>query len=177
MLKRYICILIFILSNKLIVAQTTSLGMEYGWDMLLFDRGHTLGMNVNLTVNYSFNDFIEMEYRPGFSFASNFSGFGFGMYLKIFPVEIPIYIIGGLKFHSNIGSSGNGTGVRDDLYYLPTLGAGYKIKIQKTFISCEVLYQKPYPNGLTWFYSLDRYYYADDFNGVIGFNFGFSWEI
>jgi hypothetical protein len=177
MRNKYLYTIFFILSSKLILAQSASFGIENGWDVLIFDNGHTLGLNVNLIFNYSFNELFETEIRSGFSFGSNFSGFGFGAYLKIFPIEIPIYLLGGIKLHSNIGMSGNGTGVRDDLYYLPTLGLGYRIKVRKTSICCEILYQKPYPNGLTWFNSLGRYYYADDFNSVIGFNFIFSWEI
>jgi hypothetical protein len=159
------------------MSQTTSLGIGNGVDILIFDEGFEAGLNLNLSINYAINQLLEIEFRPGVSIASNFIGFYFGGYLKIFPIEVPVYLIVGLKLHSNIGESRNGVGVRDELYYLPAIGLGYKIRAQKTLVIFELLYQKPYPNGLTWSYIANQYSYSNDFNGVIGLNFGFSWEL
>jgi len=159
------------------MSQTTSLGIGNGVDILIFDEGFEAGLNLNLSINYSINQLMEIEFRPGVSIASNFNGFYFGGYLKIFPIETPIYLIIGLKLHGNVGGGGNSTKIRDDLYMLPTLGIGYKIKVQKTFLSFELSYQKPFPNGLTYSIIADQYYYSDDFNGVIGLNIGFAWEL
>ena len=177
MRNKHLYFLFFVMSSKLILAQTASIGIQSGWDIFIFDRGNSLGTNLNLSFNYSFNKLFEIEVKSGLSIAEDFTGFDFGGYLKLYPIEFPIYVIGGMKIHPNIGHSGNGQGVRDDVYYLPTLGLGYKIKVSKTFITYEIIYQKPYPNGLNWFYSVDQYYYSDDFYGVIGFNFIFSWEL
>lgn len=167
----------FILSTRLIQAQTASLGIGNGVDILIFDGGFEAGLNLNLSIAYSFNQLLEMEFRPGLSIASNFNGFYFGGYLKIFPITAPAYLIVGLKLHGNVGGGGISHQVRDDLYKLPTLGIGYKIKVRKTFLSFELSYQKPFPNGLTYSIIADQYYYSDDFNGVIGLNIGFSWEL
>jgi len=83
----------------------------------------------------------------------------------------------GIKFHKNEYYSTTSTHARDELYILPTLGLGSRTKVNKTFVTFELLYQKPFPNGLTYYIIGDQYIYLEDFYGVVSFNIGLSWQI
>jgi hypothetical protein len=173
MKKIFFVIPLFVLSFGILKAQTFSLGGGFGAHILMFDKGIENGLTINLLGNLSFNRIIELEFRPGISIASEFIGGEFGGYSKIFPLEEPIYLIIGLKLHWNQGDSRTGNGTRNDLYKLPTLGLGLKHKV----LTIEILFQKPYPKGLTWSYIANQYYYSKDFNRIISLNFGFSWQL
>jgi hypothetical protein len=168
MRKTNVVILFFVLSIEVIKAQTFSIGTGFGANILMFDKGVESGLTLNLSGNLSFSRMLEAEIRPGISMApNNFNGVECGGYLMIFPLKVLVYSILGLKLHSNVGAGGISHQVRDDLYMFPTLEIGFRPKVQKTLVSFEILYQKPYPNGLTYSVVANQYYYSDDFNGIV----------
>lgn len=177
MIKTIVGILFIVLSVNVIQAQTVSIGTGFGVDILIFDKSIDGGVNIIFLSNFSFSKLLEAEIRPGIQMASDFRGYDLGGYLKIFPLENPFFLILGLKLHANKEEGRTGTGTRGDLYLLPTLGLGHKLKLQQTMLNFEILYQKPYPNGLTYYIIGDQYHYSDDFNGILSFNFGICWQL
>jgi hypothetical protein len=87
------------------------------------------------------------------------------------------YLSLGIKFHKNEYYSTTSIHVRDDLYTLPTLGLGSRTKVDKTFVTFELLYQKPFPNELVYYIVGDQYIYRDDFFGLVSLNIGLSWNL
>lgn len=180
MLKILITFLLFIVSTRIAQPQTVLVGTGLGPDILLFEKGTFAGLNLNLSLNVSLSRIFELEFRPGATLNSaDFNGFEFSGNLKIFLLEIPLNLIGGIKLHANVGGGGISHKVRDDWFILPTVGIGYKIKVQKTFLTFDLTFQKPFPNGVYYHYSYseNKYYYTTNFNAVISLNIGFAWQL
>jgi len=154
-------------------AQTFSIGGGLGWNVLMFDRSNELGATINFISSMSLNEIFAFDFRPGFTIAKDYFGGNLGGYLKIFPVEESAYLIIGMKWHWNRGDSRTGHGTRNDVFQLPTLGLGFKINV----VSFELLYEKPYPDGLTWAYIFNQYYYAHNFNNILSLNIGLSFQL
>jgi hypothetical protein len=169
--------LFFILTTGLMHPQNDLLGGGIGVNLILLDNGGQFGIPLYLSFSTPLNKTLELEFRPGISGAEYYKGFEFGSYLRIFLEEKLFYLSIGVKFHKNEYGGTTSIHIRDDLYILPTLGIGSRTQVDKTFLTFELLYQKPFPNGLTYFIIGDQYYYKDDFFGVVSFNIGFSWEL
>lgn len=177
MSKINIAILLFIVSVGIIQPQTILVGVGSGVNLILLENGGQFGIPLYLSLSTPLDKTLELEFRPGISGAENYKGFEFGSYLKIFVMEQFFYLSIGIKFHKNEYGGTTSTHIRDDLYILPTLGIGSRTKVNKTFLSFELLYQKPFPNGLTYFIIGDQYYYREDFFGLVSLNIGLSWEL
>jgi len=169
--------LFLILFTGVIFPQRNLIGGGIGINMVLLDDGGQFGLPIYFSFSTQLSNTLELEFRLGISGAEYYKGFEFGSYLKIFLREQWFYLSLGIKFHKNEYYSTTSIHVRDELYTLPTLGLGSRTKVDKTFVTFELLYQKPIPNGLTYFIIGDQYYYREDFFGVVSFNFGFSWEL
>ena len=160
--------------------QTILVGSGLGPDILIFENETAAGFNLNLSVNASLSRIFEIEFRPGIAFNSeNFNGYELSTNLKFYPFQSGVNFIVGLKLHANEGSSGTSHYVRDDLFILPIVGLGYKIKVQKTFITFDLTFQKPFPNGVYYYHSYidNKDYYSTNFDAVISFNIGFAWQL
>ena len=180
MLKILITFLLFIVSTRIAQPQTVLAGIGLGPDILIFEKRTAAGLNFNLSLNVQLNRIFELEFRPGMAGnSSDFNGFEFSSNLKIFPFQSGVDLIVGLKLHANAGGSGTSHQVRNDLFLLPQVGIGYRIKIQKTFLTFDLTFQKPFPNGVHYYYSYieNEYYYPTNFNAVISFNIGFAWQL
>ena len=180
MFKIFITFLLFIVSTSIIQPQTVLVGTGLGPDILIFEKGTFAGMNLNLSVNVTLSKIYEIEFKPGIAFNSeNFNGYELSSNLKIFPFQSGFDLIVGLKLHANEGGSGTSHQVRNDLFILPTVGIGYKAKVQKTFVTFDITFEKPIPNGVVYYYSYieNKYYYPTNFNAVISLNIGFAWEL
>jgi len=169
--------LFFILSISAIHAQNDLIGGGIGVNLIVLENGSQFGLPLYFSFSTQLSNTLELEFRPGISGAEYYKGFEFGSYLKIFLREQWFYLSLGIKFHKNEYYSTTSTHVRDELYILPTLGLGSRTKVDKTFVTFEMLYQKPFPNGLTYFIIGDQYIYLEDFYGVVSFNIGLSWQI
>jgi hypothetical protein len=164
----------------IIQSQTVLVGTGLGTDILIFEKETSGGINLNLSVNVSLSRIFEIEFKPGIAFNSeDFNGFELSSNLKIFPFQSGFDLIVGEKLHANIGGGGTSHQVRNDLFILPEVGIGYKLKVQKTFVTFDLTFQKPFPNGVHYYYSYieNEYYYATNFNNVISLNIGFAWEL
>jgi hypothetical protein len=164
----------------MIQSQPILIGTGLGADLLLFKKETAAGMNLNISLNTSLSRILEIEFKPGIAFNSeDFNGYELGTYLKIFPFQSGVDLIVGLKLHANIGGGGTSHQVRSDLFILPAIGVGYKTKVQKTFVTFDLTFQKPFPNGVHYYYSYieNEYYYAMNFNSVISLNIGFAWQL
>jgi len=146
-------------------------------NLIVLENGGQFGIPLYLSVSISLNNIFELELRPGISGSEYYNGIEFGSYLKIFLFKKFFYLSMGVKFHKNGEYSTTSTHVRDDLYILPTLGIGSRTKVDKTFLIFELLYQKPFPNGLTYLIIGNQYYYTNDFFGVVSLNIGLAWEL
>jgi hypothetical protein len=175
--KTILGFLFIVLSFKVLQAQTVLVGVGSGVNLILLDNGGQFGIPLYLSFSTPLNKTLELEFCPGISGAEYYKGFEFGSYLRIFLREQLFYLSIGIKFHKNEYSGTISTHIRDDLYLLPTLGIGSRTKVDKTFLIFEVLYQKPFPNGLTYFIIGDQYYYRNDFFGVVSLNVGLAWEL
>jgi hypothetical protein len=179
-LKITIHVLVFILSVGIVRSQTVLVGTGLGPDILIFEKETSGGMNLNISVNVSLSSIFEVEFRPGVALNSeDFNGFELSSNLKIFPFQSGFDLIVGLKLHANAGGSGTSHYVRNDLFVLPLVGIGYKTQLQKTFITFEVSFQKPFPNGVYYYHSYfeNKDYYSTNFDAVISLNIGFAWEL
>ena len=180
MLNIKILIIFFIVSVGTVQSQTVLVGTGLGPDILLFKKGTSAGFNLNLSVNTSLSRIFELEFRPGIAFNSeDFNGYELSTNLKFFPFQSGFDFIIGLKLHANMGEGGTSHKVRNDLFFLPSLGIGYKIKVQKTFVTFDLTFQKPFPNGVYYYhsYSENKDYYSTNFDAVISFNIGFAWQL
>ena len=177
MSKINFAILILISSIGTIQPQSVSVGFGLGGNVILSDKGGGFGIPLYLSFSTPLNKTLELEFRPGISGAEFYKGFEFGCYLKIFLQQQLFYLNTGIKFHQNESGGTTSTHIRGDLYILPTLGIGSRIKIDNTFITTELLYQMPFPRGLTYSIISDQYYYPNDFYGVVSLNIGLSWEL
>jgi hypothetical protein len=180
MLKIIITFLLFIVSTSIIQPQTVLVGTGLGPDILIFEKGTFAGMNLNLSVNVTISKIYEIEFKPGIAFNSeNFNGYELSTNLKFFPFQTGFNLIVGLKLHANVGEGGTSHKVRNDLFILPAVGLGYKTKVQKTFVTFELTFQKPFPDGVYYYHSYieNKDYYSTNFDAVISFNIGFVWEL
>ena len=178
MSKIKIAILIYVSSFGIIQPQTVLVGTGMGPDILIFDGGVATGINLNLSIHAQLSKIIEIEFRPGIAFGSgNFNGYELISNLKIFPFNSDDHLVAGLKLHANIGSGGISHQVREDMFILPAVGIGYKTKVQKTFVTFDLTFQKPYPNGVQYSYIANEYHYSTDFDAVISLNIGFAWQL
>ena len=153
------------------------MGFGLGGNVILLDNGGEFGIPLYLSFCTKLNKTFELEFRPGISGAEFYKGFEFGCYLKLFLQEHLFYFNTGVKIHQNESGGTTSTHIRGDLYILPTVSIGSRIKIDKTFITTELLYQMPFPRGLTYSIIGDQYYYPNDFFGVVSLNIGLSWEL
>ena len=180
MLKILIAFLLFIVSAQITQPQTVLVGIGLCPDILIFEKRTSAGLNFNLSLNVQLNRIFELEFRPGMAGnSSDFNGFEFISSLKIFPFQSGVDLIVGLKLHANAGGSGTSHQVRNGLFVLPQVGIGYKIKVQKTFVTFDITFQKPFPNDAYYHYSYleNKYYYTTSFNAVISLNIGFAWQL
>ena len=172
--------MLFIVSVQKVQPQTVSVGTGLGPDILIFENETAAGFNLNLSVNASLSKIIEIEFKPGIAFNSeDFNGYELSTNLKLFPFQSGATLIVGLKLHANVGEGGTSHKVRNDLFILPTLGIGYKTKVQKTFVTFDLTFQKPLPDGVYYYHSYieNKDYYSTNFDAVISFNIGFAWEL
>ncbi|MBK9099211.1 MAG: hypothetical protein IPM14_14050 [bacterium] len=180
MSKTISALILFLILSGIIRPQTVLIGTGLGPDLLIFEKETSVGMNFNLSVNFPLSSNIEMEFRPGIAFNSeDFNGFELSSNLKYFPFKSGVNLIVGLKLHANSGGSGTSHFVRNDLFVLPLLGIGYKTMLQKTFITFDITFQKPFPNGVYYYHSYieNKDYYSTNFDAVISFNIGFAWRL
>lgn len=180
MLKINIALTLFVLLSAIIRPQKVSAGTGLGPDILIFEKETSFGMNLNLSINVPLSTILEMEFRPGIAINSeNFNGYEFSSNLKYFPFQSGVNLIVGVKLHANAGGSATSHIVRNDLFVLPLLGIGYKTKVQKTFVTFDLTFQKPSPNGVGYYHSYveNKDYYTTNFDAVISFNIGFAWEL
>jgi|WetSurMetagenome_2_1015567.scaffolds.fasta_scaffold711389_2 hypothetical protein len=160
-----------ILSFSQINAQTFSFGGIAGLNRLSFDNKSEYGVGISFLGTMTLNKTIAFDFRAGFTAASDYIGENIGGYFKFFPINESVYLITGIKLHFNMGESRTGSGTRDDIYRLPTFGIGFNLDK----ISIELLYEKPFPNGLSWSFVENQCHYTDDFNSILILNIGFSW--
>ncbi|MBE0572259.1 MAG: hypothetical protein IH618_12010 [Ignavibacteriaceae bacterium] len=175
-----IAILFLMILPGIVQSQTVSMGTGLGPDILIFEKETSVGMNLNISVSVPLSGIFEMEFRPGIAFNSeDFNGYELSTNLKIFPFQSGVNLIVGIKLHANVGGSGTSHYIRNDLFVLPLVGVGYKIKVQKTFVTFDLTFQKPFPNGVYYFnsYVENKDYYSTNFDTVISFNIGFAWEL
>jgi hypothetical protein len=170
-------LLFFILSNRVIHSQNDLIGGGMGVNLIILENGGQFGLPLYFSFSTQLSNNLELEFRPGISGAEYYKGFEFGSYLKIFLREQWFYLSLGIKFHKNEYYSTTSIHVRDELYTLPTLGLGSRTKVDKTFVTFELLYQKPFPNELVYYIVGDQYIYRDDFFGLVSLNIGLSWNL
>ena len=180
MLKIKILSLFFIASVEIIQPQTVLMGTGLGPELLIFEKETAVGVNLNLSLNTSLSRIFEIEFKPGIAFNSeDFNGYELSSILKFFTFQSGANLIAGLKLHANVGEGGTSHKVRNDLFILPTVGIGYKTKVQKTFVTFDLTFQKPFPNGVYYYHSYieNKDYYSTNFDAVISFNIGFAWQL
>jgi hypothetical protein len=184
-IKYLLLVIIIIFPFCSIQAQSLSLGGGVGI-IRIYNVPKDGGLTIYFTEGFQFNKIIGLDFRTGYALSTDYFGFNFGGYGKLVLIKERIlfddyeyynasaYLLLGINFHFNNGESRTGSGTRDGTYTLPTLGIGIKIGI----LSLEMLYQKPYPDGLGYTYlGSNQYKYDHNFNAVISFNLGLSWDI
>jgi hypothetical protein len=177
-MHKLITVLLFsILSISVIHSQNNLIGGGLGVNLIVLEKGGQIGLPLYLSFCVSLNKSLELEFRPGISAAEYYNGIELGSYLKIFLKEQFFYLSLGVKFHKNWEYGTTSTHVRNDLYFLPSIGIGSRTKVDRTFLTFELLYQKPFPNGLTYSIVRNQYIYKEDFWGVVSLNICFSWQI
>ena len=169
--------LFFFLPVSVIHSQKNLIGGGMGLNLIILENGGQFGLPLYLSFSISLNNNLELEFRPGISGAEYYKGIEFGSYFKIFLWEELFYLSLGIKFHKNEEYSTTSIHVRDELYILPSIGVGSRMKVDKTLVTFELLYQKPFPNGLTYLIVGNQYIYREDFHGLVSFNIGLSWQL
>jgi hypothetical protein len=172
-MKTILLFVFVILTFSEINAQTFSIGGIAGLNRLNFDNKVEYGVDISFLNTMTLNSTFAFDFRAGFTAASDYIGENIGGYFKFFPIDKSTYLITGLKLHFNMGESRTGSGTRDDIYILPTLGIGFNLNK----ISIEILYEKPFPNGLSWAFVGNQYHYTNDFKSILSLNIGFFWQI
>ena len=170
-MKFILAYVFLIFSFSQINAQTFSVGGIAGLNRLNFNNKSKYGVSISFLGAMALNKTIAFDIRLGFTAASDFIGENIGGYIRIFPIKESVYLITGIKLHFNKGDPRTGSGTRDDIYRLPAIGIGFKLNL----VSIELLFEKPYPNGLYWSFVGNHFHYTDDFNSILNLNIGFSW--
>ena len=173
----FILILIIVIQFD-VHSQNISAGVGVGTGLLIFEDDTENGFGLDFYLDAALSRTYTVEIRPGFYGANNYVGAEFGSYLKLFPFNNTFFFITGLDLHFNQSGGGISSINREELFILPTIGLGFKgLGIIHKVLNIELVYQKPFPNGLTYAIVGNESHYKNDFLGIINLNIAFIWQL